>query len=397
MKNYAFIVFFSVVLLIYSAINYYIYHRAMQALPFESGIKPWFRSVFLVVAASYVLGRILERVYISAFSDIFVWIGSFWLAAMFYFFLAVILIDFVRLANHFGGFLPASFTTPKAALNVMGIALFTVLFAVLAGYINAIHPRFKKLEITINKSTRNLKELNIAMASDIHMGTIIGPHRISHLVDSINSLHPDIILLSGDIVDEDLAPVIRQNLGDVIKKLKAPLGVYGITGNHEYIGGADTAVQYLEQHGITILRDSVIKVAESFYLAGREDRDMSRFDGRNRISVQKLLEKTDKSLPIILLDHQPFDLQSAQLAGVDLQLSGHTHHGQIWPLNYITKAIYEVSMGYLKKGETNYYVSSGYGGWGPPVRIGNRPEIVNIRLIFNASGSPIASKVLNTP
>lgn len=382
MKNYQFLVFFSIVLLIYSAINYYIFHRAMQALPVESGLKPWFRWVFIIIASSYIAGRILERIQISAFSNILTWVGSFWLAAMFYFFLSVILVDFIRLTDYFTGILPDTWTSHKAATNFMGIIMVVVLSTVLAGYINAINPRFRSITIDIHKPANGLKELNIAMASDIHMGTIVGPRRMAKLVSSINQIHPDIILFAGDVVDEDLAPVIRQNLGESLKGLKAPMGIFGITGNHEYIGGADKAVKYLEDHGITMLRDSVVKIGNAFYVAGREDRDKSRFSGKPRLSVKDLLKGTDLSRPLILLDHQPFNLEKAEEAGVDLQLSGHTHHGQIWPLNYLTKAIYEVSTGYLRKGETHIYVSPGFGGWGPPVRIGNRPEVVFIKLRF---------------
>lgn len=382
MKTYQFLIFFSIVLLIYTTINYYIFHRAMQALPVESGLKSWFRWVFIIVASSYVVSRLLERFTPSAFTDLLLWVGSFWLAAMFYFLIAVVLVDLIRLTDYFTGVLPDSLNSPKAATNILGITMVVVLATLLAGYINATNPRLHSLTLDIDKPANGLKELNIAMASDIHMGTIIGPRRMAKLVKTINQMKPDIILLAGDIVDEDLAPVIRQNLGESLKSLKAPMGVYGITGNHEYIGGADAAVKYLEAHGITMLRDSVITIENAFYLAGREDRDKTRFSGKSRLSLNQLLNDTDRSLPLILLDHQPFNLEKTEEAGVDLQLSGHTHHGQMWPLNYLTSAIYEVSMGYLKKGETHIYVSPGFGGWGPPVRIGNRPEVMNIKLRF---------------
>ncbi|MFH1120514.1 MAG: metallophosphoesterase [Bacteroidota bacterium] len=392
MKTYQFIIFFFVVLLVYSAINYYIYHRAMQTLPADSGVKVWFKWMFIFVTGSYVVGRILERIQISALSNFLVWTGSFWLAVMFYSLLAVILFDIIRISNHFIGYLPLSWLTQKATLNLMGITMLLILSTVLAGYFNAINPKFKHLDLKIDKKANGIEELNIAMASDIHMGTIIGPRRMAKLVDSINMLKPDIILLAGDIVDEDLGPVIKQNLGEALRKLQAPMGVYGITGNHEYIGGAQAAVNYLQEHGIVMICDSVIKIADAFYIAGREDRDKPRFSGKARLQLEKLLKDTDKSLPIILMDHQPFDLQKAEAAGVDLQLSGHTHHGQIWPLNYLTKAIFEVSMGYKKKGNSHFYISPGFGGWGPPVRIGNRPEIVNIRLKFKTSDKSISSK-----
>ncbi|GAP42337.1 predicted phosphohydrolase, MPP superfamily [Lentimicrobium saccharophilum] len=382
MKSYQFLVFFSIVLLIYASVNYYIYARSMQAIPADSSFRGWFRWGFLILASAYVAGRFLERAYLSVMSDLLTWVGAFWLAVMLYGFLMVVLIDLIRLADHFTGFLPQILHTSRGKLNVLYLGMAATAIIVLAGYINAITPKTTKLVLDIPKEANGLKELKIAMASDIHMGTLIGPRRTGKLVDSINALNPDIILLAGDIVDEDLAPVIRQNLGEALTRLKAPLGVYGITGNHEYIGGAEAAVKYLEAHGITMLRDSVVKVADAFYVAGREDRDKNRFSGKPRKEVKELLLGADLSRPVILLDHQPFALDKAMEAGVDLQLSGHTHHGQLWPLNFITRAVYEVSMGYKKKGNTHIYVSPGFGGWGPPVRTGHRPEVVSILLRF---------------
>jgi len=379
-----FLVFFSIVLLIYSLVNYYIYIRGMQALPHEIAFRKWYPWIFLFLSASYIIGRFTERVWISPVSSFFTFVGSFWLALMVYFLMAVLVIDLVRLvlyflpqpavfANNYVNFKKYLFL---AAVGITGII-------VLAGHINALNPRVKRLDIHIDKKAGQLKTLHIAAASDIHMGTLVGPRRTSKLVRMLNECNADVILLAGDIVDEDLAPVIRYDLGRSLLKLKAPLGVFAITGNHEYIGGAEAAVKYLEDHGIRMLRDTSVKINESFYLVGRNDRDSKRFSAKERKGLDKVLEGVDRSLPLILMDHQPFNLQQVADAGVDFQLSGHTHHGQLWPFNYITKAIYEVSWGYKKKGNSQFYVSSGYGGWGPPVRTGNRPEILDIYITFN--------------
>jgi predicted MPP superfamily phosphohydrolase len=210
---------------------------------------------------------------------------------------------------------------------------------------------------------------------------------LNAIVETINGLEPDLILLPGDIVDEDLRPVINQNLGETLRKLKAKYGVLAITGNHEYIGGVEEACRYLEEHGITVLRDTSVRVNNSLFVVGREDRSISQFAGKKRKPLEELMTKVDKRFPIILMDHQPFGLDEAVGHGVDLQLSGHTHHGQIWPFQLITKAVYELSWGYLKRAATHFYVSSGVGTWGPPVRIGNTPEIVNIQLTFGQEGS----------
>jgi predicted MPP superfamily phosphohydrolase len=227
-----------------------------------------------------------------------------------------------------------------------------------------------------------MSQLNIVAVSDIHLGTIVGRDRFCEIVARINSLQPDVVLLVGDIVDEDLKPVIAQNLGEALKSIRSKFGTIAITGNHEYIGGVDDAMKYLAENQVTVLRDSVIKVNDIVYIIGRDDWSSSQFSDRKRKTLDELMKAVDQNFPVILLDHQPFQLQQAVAAKVDLQLSGHTHHGQIWPLNYLTNAIYEVSWGYKKIGDTQFYVSCGVGTWGPPIRLGNKPEIVHLILTF---------------
>lgn len=385
MRSVQFLIFFSIVLLIYSLVNYYIYIRGLQALPVGLMIRKWYTWAFLFLSASYVIGRFTERVWISPVSSFFTFVGSFWLAFMIYFLMAVVVIDLARLVIYFLPTKPALLISNyEDVKKYLLLAVFAVTaLVVLIGHINALNPRITRLEFSIHKKAGQLKTLHIAAASDIHMGTLVGPRRTAKLVRMLNERKADLILLAGDIVDEDLAPVIHNDLGRSLLKLKAPLGVFAITGNHEYIGGAEAAVKYLEAHGIKMLRDTAVKIHESFYLAGRNDRDSKRFSENERKSLDKVLGGVDLNLPVILMDHQPFNLQQVVDAGVDFQLSGHTHHGQLWPFNYITEAIYEVSWGYKQKSNSHFYVSSGFGGWGPPVRTGNRPEILDIYINFD--------------
>jgi uncharacterized protein len=385
MKVYQFIVFFSIVLVIYGLINFYIFQRFMQAIPTDSAWRIWAGIGFWVLAFSYVAARFLERIYPGVLADGMTWAGSIWLGAMVYFLMIVLLADLVRLSNHiihwFPGFVYLDYQKTKLVALLLASGL--VIVTVTAGFINARTPRVRVLDLDIHKKVEGDKILKIAVASDIHLGTLVGRRGAARLVSMINGLHPDLILLAGDMVDEDLKPVIRGNLGEILNTLHAPLGVWAITGNHEYIGGAKQAVAYLKQHNIRFLSDTALLIGDRFFLAGREDRDRSRFTGQPRKPLEVILNGVDRTYPIILMDHQPFRLSEAQKAGVDLQLSGHTHHGQLWPFNYITSAIYELSWGYLKKGNTHYYVSSGFGTWGPPVRLGNRPEVVSINLRFD--------------
>ncbi|MCX6244043.1 MAG: metallophosphoesterase [Bacteroidetes bacterium] len=382
MKVYQFIVFFGIVLIIYGLVNYYIFSRFIQAIPADSSVRIWAIIAFWVLAFSFVVARIRERAYPCDFTEVMTWIGSFWLGAMVYFLMIVLLIDVARVIHHFLPFFPQIFYADyqKTKLITLLISMGLITMIVGAGFINARNTKIKVIDLQIEKKIKGEKTLKIAMASDIHLGTLVGRRGASRLVRMINDLHPDIILFAGDIVDEDLKPVIRRNLGEMLKTLHAPLGVWAVTGNHEYIGGAKEAVAYLKAHNICFLSDTAVLIDDRFYLAGREDRDRSRFMGKQRKPLEEILKDVDRSYPIILMDHQPFQLSVPEKLGVDLQLSGHTHHGQIWPFNYITNAMYELSWGYLKKGNTQFYVSSGFGTWGPPVRLGNRPEIVSITL-----------------
>jgi len=253
---------------------------------------------------------------------------------------------------------------------------------VLAGHINAISPVVREIKINTGKPNSQFTTLTIAMASDIHLGTIVGKKRIGKIVEKINGLDADIILFAGDLVDEDLAPVIRQNLGATLSRLNAPLGVYAVTGNHEYIGGAEKAVSYLQNHGIKILSDTAIKLTEHLYLAGREDFESRRFEDFTRKDVSEIMQDVPQEAFTIMMDHQPVAIREASDAGVGLLLCGHTHHGQLWPLNFVTDAVFLHSFGLKQFDETMVYVSNGVGSWGPPVRIGNRPEIVRITLHF---------------
>jgi predicted MPP superfamily phosphohydrolase len=382
MKLQQAIIFFGIVFTIYGLINYYIFRRVASIVP--DNYRQLFTIIFLFVVISYIAGRFLENYWVWYVSDFLVWVGSFWIAIMFYSLLCLIVIDLFRLINLVLPFFPNVITeNPERARKFIALIVAIIVFVtVVGGFLNTRLITTKRYNITLEKSAGNLNSLTIVMASDLHLGTINGKSFAYRLVDRINKLKPDIVLLAGDIIDEDLKPVLRDNVGEALLELKAKYGVYGITGNHEYIGGVNEAVDYLMKHNIEMIRDGYVKIDNSFYIVGREDRDSKRFADYNRIPLSNILEAVDQSLPIIMMDHQPFNLNEAGENGVDLQLSGHTHNGQLWPLNYIIDKIYELPWGYRLIGNTHYIVSCGVGGWGSPVRTGSGPEIINIKLSF---------------
>lgn len=160
-----------------------------------------------------------------------------------------------------------------------------------------------------------------------------------------------------------------------LARLKAPLGIYMVPGNHEYISGIDESVRFLKDTPIQLLRDSVVTLPNGVQIIGRDDRS-----NRSRHSLPTLLKQADRSKPIILLDHQPYNLAKTDSLGIDLQFSGHTHHGQIWPISWVTDRIYEQSHGYRKWTQSHIYVSSGLSLWGPPFRIGTNSDMAVFRL-----------------
>lgn len=384
MKPINLIIFFTVIFSLYSLLNYYVFIRGLQAIPHLSVYRVYYIIGFILIALSFFIGRTLENYWLNPVSKTFVWIGSFWLAAMLYLFIGILLMDLVRLVNHFipifPKFITDNYEQVKQYIAISFIIL--VVISLIIGHLNAIAPQVQKINLKIHKKSRGMKSLNVVVASDIHLGSIVGKDRLDQIVSIINKLQPDVVLLPGDIVDEDIKPVIKENIGESLKNIKAKLGVFAVTGNHEYIGGVEDAVKYLTENGVHFLRDESVLLNNTAFIVGREDRSMRRFDGSDRKPLKELMKNIDYHFPVILMDHQPFQLDEAVKSGVDLQLSGHTHHGQIFPLNYITNAVYDVSWGYRLEGNTHFYVSCGVGTWGPPVRLGNKPEIVNIILEF---------------
>ncbi len=384
MSKTSLIIFVSIVTAIYIGFNYLIGLRGWQALSINANWQKWFLWIFIPISSSYILARFLEAIWLSKFTTYVIWIGSFWLAAMLYFGLIILIFDLYRLTAHLFSIHPPLISEhyDKIKLWLFVVSNIVVFSMILYGYINACKAKVKHITFEINKPGNNIKELNAVVLSDIHLGSIIGKVRFDRIVDSINALNPDIVLFAGDVVDENIAPIVKYNIGESLMRIKSKYGIFAITGNHEYIGGVNAAVNYLQEHGITMLQDTTILIDSSFYLIGRDDKDKERFTGMRKKELTSLIEGIDKTKPMILLDHQPFKLNIADDLGIDLQFSGHTHHGQMFPFQFVTKKVFEVSWGYKQLKNMQVYVSSGVGSWGPPVRIGNNPEIINAKIIF---------------
>lgn len=384
MQTALFVLALTILLVIYGLLNAYPIRRLCRALGPNSPWRKPARWTLSLLASAYPLGRLLERFAFNGFAETLVMVGSFYMGVFFYGLLLTLMADLLRLILRLSppGRRLLEALGRKSAL-LAACSLGSIVLLCLVAHINALSPRVRTLDLTIDKPLAGHSTLNVVLASDLHLGTVIRNHRLEQTVETINRLHPDIILFPGDIVDEDVTPLARQNMADTLKRLRAPLGVWAVTGNHEYFGGVERTVAYVERGGIRFLHDRCISPADGLILAGRRDR-RAESTPSGRLSVETLLAGVDRHRPILLMDHQPHarDLEYARKAGVDLLLSGHTHNGQLWPLNYLTEAIYPISWGLGRFGDTQVYVSCGLGTWGPPMRLGSVPEIVQLKLHF---------------
>ena len=378
------VIFFSIFFTLYAVLNYYIFIRGWQALEGFPHLRILYLIIFLILSLSYIVAKFLVSYLPLYFYNIVLWIGSFWFALMLYFFLFIVLLDFIRLLNWRLDFFPINIkehyllTKQIAAI----IILFVVIVIIIFGFINTRIIRTKTLNIEISRKGCKLDRLNAVLVSDIHLSPMDGESFLSNIVTRINSLEPDIIFFAGDIVDDKPSVLNGNNIGSSFLKLKSKYGIYSSTGNHEFITGIKETEKYIENFDLNLLRDSSIRIDDGFIVAARDDRSKRSFTGEERFPLEKIINETDRRYPIILMDHTPFGLDEAERNGVDLQLSGHVHNGQLFPLNFITNMIYEKGWGYLKKGKTQFYISCGVGTWGPPVRTGSYPEIVNLKIKF---------------
>jgi predicted MPP superfamily phosphohydrolase len=381
MKNYQFIVFLSVAFTIYSLTNAYIFFKGYGVIPPTRPNRLLYTIIFIILAATFIAGKILEARHSSVLSDILNIIGGFWMGFMLYAFMFLLLSDIIGLILRIPGIVNTS-NMPDYRRWSFLITLAISAILITGGFINAIIPVVKEYDLEINKSAGEVNSLRIAAVSDIHLGSIIRKRSIRKLSVMLEEMKPDLVLLLGDIVDGELGPVLRDDLLQYFTGPQTKDGLYAITGNHEYIGGAGRTIPYIESKGIRLLKDEITILPGGIQLIGRLDRDSFRFTGKERLSLEELMKDIDHSKPVILLDHQPFHLDESAKNGVDLQLSGHTHNGQLWPVNYITRLIYELSYGYIKKGEAQIIVSSGFGLWGPRIRLGSRSEVLLINIKF---------------
>ena len=367
--------FFVIIFLIYTVANVYIFRKTWRVLPKTRIVRILFAACYIFLYSAFIIAMLGRNLLPIGVQKFLYFPGVCWLGAMLYLFLFFVITDLiygiVRLFRNSENF--RKIQALSGYILVAGLIIY--------GYYNLTHPKVSEQEIVIHKKAGKTKNLKIVGLSDLHLGVIIDKNRLKSYVQLVNAQNPDLVIIAGDMVDNNALPLMKEKMWEEFAQIQAPLGVYACLGNHEYLSGIQASLNFLRKTNIRLLIDSAALIDNSFWLIGRDDFRGMR--NHRRKSLSDLVAKTNPNQPLFLLDHEPIHLNDAKQNGIDLQFSGHTHLGQILPISWIVKKVYETAYGYVRKGDTQYYITSGLGLWGPPLRIGTNSEIVFLNIRFD--------------
>ncbi len=364
------VIFVSVVLGIWSFMHLFVAWRLWGVPGIASA---WGRRslviTLVVLWLSYPLGRVFARLWPSSGTAPFEFVGAFWLGILFLLFVALLTVDAATL---FGRLLPALAPTIRLwALAVVGVLS-------IVGLVQALRPpEVVEYEVSIEALPPELDGTVIVQISDLHLGTLLGRGWLTDLIPRIESLQPDLIAVTGDLVDSH--PGNLKELQPILRGLKAPMGVWAVTGNHEFYAGLKESAAFMEKAGFHLLRDQWEEAAPGLILAGVDDLTARR---QFQVPDHPLAKALGGRPPgaTVLLSHSPMEANRCAAMGVDLMLSGHTHGGQIWPFGWAVRLAYKYISGCYRVGEMTLIVSRGAGTWGPRMRLFGRSEIGRIVL-----------------
>ncbi len=353
--------------------------------------------IYTFFASAMLIGFLLPA---NALGRLMKLIGNYWLGVLLYVVLTVLIADAIRLVVKKTKKIPEEYIRSKRTFVIAGTVCIVIISTLsIWGAINARIIHTTKYNVTINKEVKKIKDLKIALVADLHLGYNIGTPHIKNMVKKINKQNPDLVVIAGDIFDNEYEALDNpKEITKALKSIKSKYGVYATYGNHDIkekvLAGftfnkkgekkeSDIRMdQLLENANINLLRDEEVMIEDSIYLYGRPD---YRRPGRGittRKTAEEITENMDKDKPIIVIDHEPSELQELTDAGVDMDLCGHTHDGQVFPGNITSALMWENSYGYLKKDNMHNIVTSGVGLFGPNMRVGTIAEVVIINVKF---------------
>lgn len=365
------VAFFISILLFVLSLNYYVALRIYQLIPSNLLIRIAFIAIITVCIGSLFLFFPLYKSLSFTAGALLYRIGTAWIIALGYFLLLFILVDLLKLSNRIFHFIDKDFLYSLTHHNY--VSLFVVVGSVVGllflGNLNYHNKRRVHFNIETTKLSPNQQPIRVVGISDLHLGYTIGAVELEEWVKIINAEKPDIVIMGGDLIDNNAKLVGHLELDKILRQIDAPMGVFACMGNHEYIAGIGESIDFHEKSNIQILRDTTFVVSDNLMLIGRDDVSNSK-----RKELSTIVNGADNGYFKLLLDHQPSNLEQAVQQNIDLQFSGHTHNGQVFPFSLVAEAIFENTHGMIEKGLTKVYVSSGLGIWGGKFRIGTHSE-----------------------
>ena len=354
--------------------SFFIYSRVKKISQGKLAHILSFFILFVIVASSplawYEYDRPGPRIFLLLFFYSLVVVG--------YLFLFTAGLDALVALNRYFKIIPGRFLKNKK-IGKLGFYLIIMCITILIihGHYNVVNPRIQTYNIQVPKRHSNLNNLKIAAAADLHLSNLTGPHFLNDIVDKINSLNPDLVIIAGDITVERSSITDWKNYDVDFRKIKSRYGVYTIIGNHELRYNPQKTLQFIEHSNMRLLQDKVVNIDDQFYVLGRNDKS-----NLSRKSLAEIMKDIKDDLPVIMIEHRISEMEKIEDQKIDLHISGHTHAGQLFPANLLMDLIYRINWGYKKFQHTHFFVTSGVGTWGPPVRVGSYSEIMEINITF---------------
>jgi uncharacterized protein len=368
--------FLITVLGIWAGMHIYVFWR-LTSIPF---VAAHISHLTLVVSgvllwSSYALARILDSKGLQSIAWPIEYLAANWIGLLFLLFAALLVTEVVT----FGGWLLVKQAPAIRSWAVAGACMLAVF-----GFLQALRPPVvKDYEVALSGLPPERDGTTLIAVSDLHLGNLLGRRWLKDLTQRLNTMNPDLVLVLGDLVDGNVGSV--EPLREILQGLKAPLGVYAVTGNHEFYAGLERSVRLFEESGFQVLRDRNVQIAPGLILAGVDDLTARQQFGKADNAIEKALGNRPAG-GVILLSHSPLQPERAARAGAGLMLSGHTHNGQIWPFKYLVSLRYPLVAGRYQVDGMAAIVCRGTGTWGPRMRLWRPSELVRITLRCSSPG-----------
>lgn len=354
-----------------------------------------FAVVYLFMALSPVIAFLLPK---SAVAIVIRRISTYWIGIMLYSLLYVVLFDLLRLIAKHTKLKNTLLFSRGSVISIGSVVVACAVATCLYGIFNARNIKVNEYSVTVNKSCGSEKHLKAVLVADMHMGYAIGVDHITNMVEKINQQNADIVIIAGDIFDNSYDGMDDpEGIKAQLKSIKSKYGVYAVYGNHDIDekilmgftfdwGGkqfnSEKMTNFMKECNIKLINDESVLINDEFYLVGRRDTDKPGTEDGTRAEISELTKDLDKTKPIFVLSHEPDELQKTADAGADIDFSGHTHDGQLFPGNLTIGLFWENPCGMIKKDNMYSIVTSGVGVYGTFMRVGTDAEICTVDIDF---------------